>query len=60
MDHWYAVLTAVLCPCHLPLVGVFLGSGAVGAFFTQNLLFLAITLGILSLITFVAAVRILL
>ena len=56
----YAVMTAVLCPCHLPVVALFLGSGTAGAFFAQNFLFLAITLGILSLITFVAAVRILL
>lgn len=56
----YAVITAVLCPCHLPLVGVFVGGGAAGAFFAQNFMFLAISLGILSLISFVAAARILL
>jgi len=56
----YAVMTAVLCPCHLPVFALFLGSGTASAFFAQNFLFLAITLGVLSLITFVAAVRILL
>jgi len=38
----------------------FMGSGAAGAFFAQNFMLLAITLGILYLISFVAAVRILL
>ncbi len=56
----YAVITAVLCPCHLPLLGVFLGGGAAGAFFAQNFMFLAVTLGILSLISCGAAARILL
>ena len=53
-------MTGVLCPCHLPLVGMFLGGGASSAFFAQNFMFLAVTLGILSLITFIAAARILL
>ena len=56
----YAVMTAILCPCHLPLVGLFLGGGAAGALFAQHFMLLAIILGILSLISFVAAVRILL
>jgi mercuric ion transport protein len=56
----YAIITAVLCPCHLPLVGMILGSGAAGAFFAQNFMLLAIILGTLTLISFVAAVRILL
>ena len=56
----YAVITAVLCHCHLPLVGMFLGGGAAGVFFAQHFMLLAIVLGILSLISFVAAVRILL
>ncbi len=56
----YAVITAVLCPCHLPLVGMFLGGGAASVFFAQHFMLLAIILGILSLISFVAAARILL
>ncbi len=56
----YAAITAVLCPCHLPLVGLFLGGGAAGALFAQHFMLLAIALGVLSLISFVAAVRILL
>jgi len=55
--YFYAVMTAVLCPCHLPVVGLFLGTGAAGAFFAEYFIFLAIFLGILSLITFAAAVR---
>lgn len=56
----YAVMTAVLCPCHLPLVGLFLGGGAASIFFAQHFMLLAVILGILSLISFVAAIRILL
>jgi hypothetical protein len=56
----YAAITAILCPCHLPLVGLFLGGGAAGAFFAQHFMLLAITLGVLSLISFITAVRILL
>jgi hypothetical protein len=56
----YAVLTAVFCPCHLPLVGLFIGSGAISALFAQHFMLLAITLGVLSLISFAAAARILL
>ena len=58
--YFYAVMTAVLCPCHLPVVGFFLGTGAAGAFFAEYLVLLAVSLGILSLITFTAAARILL
>ena len=56
----YAFMTAVLCPCHLPVVGFFLGTGAAGAFFAEYFIILAILLGILSLISFAAAVRVLL
>ncbi len=56
----YATITAVICPCHLPLVGVLLGGGAAGAFFAQYFVVLAIILGILTLMSFVAAARILL
>ena len=58
--YFYAIMTAVLCPCHLPVVGIFLGTGAAGAFFAEYFIFLAILLGILSLITFAAAVSVLL
>lgn len=58
--YFYAIMTAVLCPCHLPVVGLFLGTGASGAFFAENFIFLAIALGVLSLISFAAAVRLLL
>ena len=58
--YFYAIMTAVLCPCHLPVVGLFLGTGAAGAFFVEYFIFLAIFLGILSLIAFTAAVRVLL
>ncbi len=56
----YAIITAVICPCHLPVVGVLLGGGAAGAFFAQYFVLLAIILGILTLVTFIAAARILL
>jgi len=58
--YFYAFMTAVLCPCHLPVVGLFLGTGAAGAFFAEYFILLAISLGVLSLITFTAAARILL
>ena len=58
--YFYAIMTAVLCPCHLPVVGLFLGTGAAGAFFAEHFIFLAIFLGILSLVSFSAAVRVLL
>jgi len=56
----YAVITAVICPCHLPLVGVFLGSSATGVLFAQHIAGLAIFMGVLTLISFIAAMRILL
>ena len=56
----YAVITAVICPCHLPLIGVFLGGSAAGALFAQYFVLLAIIMGILTLISFIAAARILL
>ena len=58
--YFYAFMTAVLCPCHLPVVGIFLGTGAAGAFFAEYFILLAIVLGVLTLITFAAAARILL
>jgi len=56
----YAVITAIICPCHLPLVGVILGGSAAGALLAQYFVLLAIILGVLTLISFVAAARILL
>jgi len=56
----YAVVTAVICPCHLPLIGVLLGGGAAGALFAQYFVLLAIIMGVLTLISFIAAARILL
>ena len=58
--YFYAFMTALLCPCHLPVVGFFLGTGAAGAFFAEYFILLAVALGILSLLTFAAAARILL
>ena len=58
--YMYAFLTALTCPCHLPLVGIFLGTGAAGAIFAQYFILLAISMGVLSLILIVAAVRVLL
>jgi hypothetical protein len=58
--YFYAFMTAVLCPCHLPVVGLFLGTGAAGAFFAEYFIWVAISLGVLTLITFTAAVRVLL
>ncbi len=58
--YFYAFMTAVLCPCHLPVVGFFLGTGAAGAFFAEYFIFLAIFLGILTLISLTAAIRTLL
>jgi len=58
--YFFAFLTALACPCHLPLVGIFLGTGAAGAFFAQYFMLLAILMGILCLISFVAAARVLL
>jgi mercuric ion transport protein len=56
----YAVITAITCPCHLPLTSVFLGSSAAGALFAQYFILFAVLMGVLSLISFVAAARILL
>lgn len=56
----YALITALTCPCHLPLVGVFLGTGVAGALFAQYFVWLAIFMGVLSLISFAAAARTLL
>ena len=58
--YFYAVMTAILCPCHLPVVGIFLGTSAAGAFFAEYFVLLAVSLGVLSLITFTAAARALL
>jgi len=56
----YAAITALICPCHLPLIGIFLGTGAAGALFAQYFVLLAIITGVLTLISFIAAARILL
>ena len=56
----YAVATAILCPCHMPLWGIALGGSALGALFDQYFWSIAIGLGILSLLTFAGAARILL
>jgi len=56
----YAVITAIVCPCHLPLVGLFLGSSAAGVLFAQNFFWIAIFMGALFLISLIAAIRILL
>ena len=56
----YAVATAILCPCHMPLWGIALGGTALGAVFDQYFWSIAIGLGILSLLTFAGAARILL
>jgi len=56
----YAVATAILCPCHMPVWGVLLGSSALGAVFDQHFWSIAIGLGALSLLTFAGAAKILL
>lgn len=56
----YAVATAILCPCHMPLWGIALGGSAAGLFFEQYFWSIAVGLGILSLLTFAGAARILL
>jgi mercuric ion transport protein len=56
----YAVLTAIACPCHLPVVGIVLGGSAAGALFYQHFLTIATFMGLLTLYFFVRAVRILL
>ena len=56
----YAVLTAIACPCHFPLLGMALGGTAAGVFLNQYFWPLAIVLGLLSLFFFYRAARILL
>ena len=56
----YAVLTAIACPCHLPVLGIFLGGTAAGVFFYEYFWPLAIFFGVLSLFFFYKATRILL
>ena len=56
----YAVATAILCPCHMPVWGILLGGSALGAVFDQYFWSIAIGFGVLSLITFAFAARILL
>jgi len=56
----YAAATAILCPCHMPLWGIALGGTAAGLWFEQYFWSIAIGLGVLSLLTFAGAARILL
>ena len=56
----YAVATAILCPCHMPLWGIALGGTALSAVFEQYFWTIAIGLGLASLLTFALAARILL
>ena len=56
----YAVLTAIACPCHFPIVGIILGGSAAGVFFYEFFWPLAIGMGVLSLFFFYKAARILL
>ncbi len=56
----FAVATAILCPCHMPVWGMMLGGSAVGVAFQQYFWSIAIGLGVLSLLTFAGAARILL
>lgn len=56
----YAVLTAIACPCHLPLLGIVLGGSAAGVLFYQHFWAIAIFMGVLTLGFFYKAVRILL
>jgi len=56
----YAIATAILCPCHMPLWGIALGGTAAGVFFEKYFWSLAIALGVMSLLTFAGAARILL
>ena len=56
----YAVLTAIACPCHFPLLGIALGGSAAGVFFYEYFWPLAIFFGALSLFFFYKAARILL
>jgi hypothetical protein len=56
----YAVITAIICPCHLPLLGIYLGTSAAGAVFAQHFVLFAVLMGVLTLISFAAAARALL
>ncbi len=56
----YAVLTAIACPCHLPVVGILLGGSAAGGLFYEYFWPLAFFFGALSLYFFFRAARILL
>ena len=56
----YAVIALVTCPCHLPLTALFLGGTAAGALFAEYFILFVVLMGIASLISFVAAARILL
>ena len=56
----YAILTAIACPCHLPVVGIVLGGSAAGVLFYEYFWPLAIFFGALSLFFFFKAARILL
>lgn len=56
----YAILTAIACPCHLPVLGIILGGSAAGVFFQQHFWTLAVLMAVLTLLFFVKAVRALL
>jgi len=56
----YAVIAVITCPCHLPLTALFLGGTAAGALFAEYFILFIVLMGIVSLISFVAAARILL
>ena len=56
----YAIATAILCPCHMPVWGVLLGGSAAGAVFDQYFWSIAVGFGVLSLLTFAGAAKILL
>ena len=56
----YAIATAILCPCHMPVWGILLGGSAAGALFDQYFWSITLGLGVLSLLTFAGAARILL
>ena len=56
----YAIATAILCPCHMPLWSIAFGGTAAGVIFEQHFWSFAIGLGALSLLTFAGAARILL
>lgn len=56
----YAVATAILCPCHMPVWSILLGGSAAGALYDQYFWSIALGLGVLSLLTFAGAAKILL